>query len=128
MKSRLIVLIMFTLAATVLESCYDEKDTIAEIRVVTANNTAVPGAEVRLFGQATQTSVEVGNVEIDTIEFTDNRGIAEFDFSERYQSGQSGFAILDVEITREFPDSTVFLQGIIRVVEQETTRRTFTIE
>lgn len=128
MKSRLIVLIMFALAATVLESCFDEKDTIAEIRVVTANDTAVPGAEVRIFGRATVTTGEVGNVTIDTIGFTNNRGIAEFDFSDQYKTGQSGFAILDVEITREFPDSTVFLQGIIRVVEQETTRRTFRIE
>jgi hypothetical protein len=128
MKSRLIVLIMFALAATVLESCFDEKDTIAEIRVITANDTAVPGAEVRIFGRATETSGEVGNVTIDTIAFTDTRGIAEFDFTERYKTGQSGFAILDVEITAEFPDSTVFLEGIIRVVEQETTRRTFTVE
>lgn len=119
---------MFTLVAGTLESCYDEKDTIAEIRVVTSNDTAVPGAEVRIFGQGTETSGEVGNVTIDTVSFTGTDGIAEFDFSDQYKAGQSGFAILDVEITAEFPDSTVFLEGIIRVVEEETTRRTFRIE
>jgi hypothetical protein len=127
MKSRLFALLIVVGFSTILNSCYKEDDTIAEIRVVTANNAPVPGAEVRLFGQATQNTSDVGNIQIDVTDFTRSNGIAEFDFSEYYQTGQSGFAILNVEITREFPDSTVFLEGIIRVEEKTTTRRTFTI-
>lgn len=128
MKCRLNLLLVFALSLAVMVSCYREEDTIAEIRVVTANDSPVPGAEVRLFGQGTLNSSDVGNVIIDTIGFTGSNGITAFDFTDSYKSGQSGFAILNVEITAEFPDSTVFLEGIIRVVEEETTRRTFRIQ
>ncbi len=128
MKTRLLAICAVLFVGTVFTSCYDTEPTIAEILVVTANNSPVGGAEVRLFGQSTTPSTDVGNISIDVVRFTGNNGLAEFDFSAEYQSGQSGFAILNVEITREFPDSTVFLEGIIRVEEQKTTRRTFKIQ
>lgn len=128
MKTRLIAFIALVTATSVLSSCYKTEDTIAEIEVVTANNSPVAGAEVRLFGQATQVTSDVGNIVIDTVEFTGSNGVARFDFTENFQSGQSGLFILNVEITREFPDSTVFIEGIIRVEEEKTTRRTFRIQ
>jgi hypothetical protein len=128
MKTRLIAFIAVIAASSVLSSCYKTEDTIAEIEVVTANNSPVPGAEVRLFAQGTENTTEVGVIRVDTVEFTANNGVATFDFSDLYKSGQSGLFILNVEITREFPDSTVFLEGIIRVAEEETTRRTFKIQ
>jgi len=128
MKTKLKALFVVFAFSAILTSCYNEEDTIAEILVVTANNSPVGGAEVRLFGQATSTGTEVGNILIDVVRFTGSNGLAVFDFSDTYQSGQSGFAILNVEITREFPDSTAFLEGVIRVEEQKTTRRTFVIQ
>lgn len=128
MKRRLLALFTVALTAIALNSCNPTEDTMAEVRVITANGTAVPGAEVRLFGQGTIDQTQVGNIRIDEIEFTDANGLAVFDFSDLYQPGQSGFAILNVEITKDFPDSTAFLEGIMRVVEEETNKKTFTLE
>lgn len=114
--------------AFVLVSCYSEDPTIAEVRVVTVNDSPVGGAEVRLFGRGTEGDAEAGNIRFDKTSFTGSNGIASFDFTPDFKSGQSGFAILDVEITAAFPDSTVFIEGIIRLQPEETTRRTFRIE
>lgn len=108
-------------------SCNPEEDTIAEITVVTLEGSRVPGAEVRMFGQGTIDDDTVGDIAIDRIQFTNSNGVAEFDYTEQYEPGQSGFAILDVEITFETPDSTSFVNGIMKVVEEETTSKTFVL-
>ncbi len=108
-------------------SCNPEEDTIAEIIVVTSEGSRVPGAEVRMFGQGTIDDDQVGDIAIDRILFTNSNGVAEFDYTEQYEPGQSGFAILDVEITFETPDSTSFVNGIMKVVEEETTSKTFVL-
>lgn len=128
MKRRLLALFTVALTAIALNSCNPTEDTMAEVRVITANGTAVPGAEVRLFGQGTIDQTQVGNIRIDEIQFTNANGLAVFDFTQLYQPGQSGFAILNVEITKDFPDSTAFLEGIMRIVEEETNKKTFTLE
>jgi hypothetical protein len=128
MKRRLLALFTVALTAIALNSCNPTEDTMAEVRVITANGTAVPGAEVRLFGQGTIDQTHVGNIRIDEIQFTNANGLAVFDFTDLYQPGQSGFAILNVEITKDFPDSTAFLEGIMRIVEEETNKKTFTLE
>lgn len=128
MNNRLVAFIALVLAVATLNACYKVEDTIAEIELVTLNNSPVPGAEVRLFGQSTLNADDVGNILVDTVQFTGSNGVARFDFTEFYQSGQSGLFILNVEITREFPDSTFFTEGIIRVAEEETTRRTFKVQ
>lgn len=128
MKRRLLALFTVALTAIALNSCNPTEDTMAEVRVITANGTAVPGAEVRLFGQGTIDQTQVGNIRIDEIQFTNANGLAVFDFTDLYQPGQSGFAILNVEITKDFPDSTAFLEGIMRIVEEETNKKTFTLE
>jgi hypothetical protein len=127
MKTRIYTL--FTLLTLlVFTSCNKEEDTLAEITVVTISGSRVEGAEVRLFGQGTIDQEEVGDIRIDRTRFTNANGIAEFDFTDLYEPGQSGFAILNVEITKEFPDSTSFLEGIVKIVEEETNRKTFVLE
>lgn len=127
MKNRLTVLFAISLIAFFASSCNKEEDTIAQIRVITTSGAAVSGAEVRVFGQGTVDQEQVGDIRIDETVYTLGNGIAEFDFTDLYVQGQSGFAILDVEITKEYPDSTSFLAGIIKVVEEETTTKTFTL-
>lgn len=127
MKNRLAVLFTICLVAFTATSCEKEEDTIAQIRVITTSGASVAGAEVRLFGQGTVDQEEVGDIRIDRTVFSLGNGIAEFDLSDLYVPGQSGFAILDVEITKEYPDSTSFLSGIIKVVEEKTTKKTFTL-
>jgi hypothetical protein len=128
MKRSLLALFTVALTSLALNSCNPTEDTIAEVRVITANGTAVPGAEVRLFGQGTIDQTQVGNIRFDDVQFTNANGLAVFDYTDDFQPGQSGFAILNVEITKDFPDSTAFLEGIIRIVEEETNAKTFTLE
>jgi len=127
MKSRFTFYFTLLVFAILSISCDREEDTIAEIVVVTLEGSRVPGADVRLFGQGTEEDVEAGDIAIDEMRITNANGIAEFDFTDDYQPGQSGFAILNVEITFETPDSTSFLEGIIKVVEEETTTKQFVL-
>lgn len=128
MMSRIKVLFLATAVMATALACNKEEDTTAEVRVITANGTAVAGAEVRMFGQGTVDQTDVGDIRIDRTQFTASNGITTFDFTDLYVPGQSGFATLDVEITKEFPDSTAFLAGIMQVIEEEENRKTFILE
>lgn len=125
MKNRLAILFAISLIAFFASSCNKEEDTIVQIRVVTTSGVSVAGAEVRVFGEGTVDQTQVGDLRIDRTEYSLGNGVAEFDFSDLYVQGQSGFAILNVEITKEYPDSTSFLEGIINVQEEKTTEKTF---
>lgn len=127
MKSRFRALFTIALAVLLITACNKEEDTLAEVKVLTPNGSAVAGAEVRLFGQGTTNTTEVGDIRIDVTEFTTSDGLAKFDFTDLYVPGQSGFAILNVEITKVYPDSTVYMEGIIKVVEEQNNQKTFTL-
>lgn len=128
MKTRIFRYFALVFIALAVLACKKEEDTIAEVIVLTPEGSRVAGAEVRLFGQGTEPEEERGDLIIDEIRFTNSNGVAEFDFTSFYEPGQSGFAILDVEITKEFPDSTSFVSGIMKVVEEETNTKTFVLE
>lgn len=127
MKIRLTYFFTLVLLGLAIISCKREEDTIAEIIVETPEGSRVGGAEVRMFGQGTVDDDQVGDIAIDVVQFTNSNGVALFDFTEQYEPGQSGFAILDVEISFESPDSTSFASGIMKVVEEETTTKTFVL-
>lgn len=127
MKSRFITLFTIALAVLLVTACNKEEDTLAEVRVLTPNGSTVAGAEVRLFGQGTTNTTEVGDIRIDVLEYTASDGLAKFDFTDLYVPGQSGFAILNVEITKEYPDSTVYMEGIMKIVEEQNNQKTFTL-
>lgn len=127
MKSRLFALFTVFILIAAFSSCDKEEDTTAEVRVVLPNGTAVAGAEVRMFGQGTTDSEEVGDIRIDETQYTAGNGIAMFDYSNLYVPGQSGFAILNVEITKEYPDSTSYLEGIMQIVEETRNQKTFVL-
>jgi hypothetical protein len=127
MKTRLTYLFTLILLGFTAISCNPEEDTIAEIIVVTPEGSRVAGAEVRMFGQGTIDDDQVGDIAIDRTQFTNSNGVAIFDYTDQYEPGQSGFAILDVEITFETPDSTASVNGIMKVVEEETTAKTFVL-
>jgi hypothetical protein len=127
MKSRISALFLLFALSIAMLSCEKEEDTTAQIRVITVNGTPVAGAEVRMFGQGTVDQEEVGDIAIDRTQFTANNGITTFDFTDQYQPGQSGFATLNVEITKDFPDSTAFIEGIMKVVEETANEKTFVI-
>ncbi len=127
MKSTFRALFTIVLAIALFTACNKEEDTLVEVKVITPNGSAIAGAEVRLLGQGTTNTTEVGDNRIDRRQFTAANGVANYDFTDLYVPGQSGFAILNVEITKEYPDSTVYMEGIIKVVEEKLTQKTFTL-
>jgi|SRR5690554_5502148 len=127
MKSRFIALFTLMLAIALFTACNKEKDTIAEVKVVTPNGTAIAGAKVRMYGQSTTQNVDVGDIRIDREGYTAGNGTVKFDFTDLYVKGQSGFAILDVDIEKAYPDSIVTMSGIMKIVEEEVNRKTFTL-
>lgn len=127
MKSRFIALFALVFAIALFTACNKEKDTIAEVKVVTPNGSVVPGAKVRMYGQSTSQNTDVGDIRIDKEGYTAGNGIIKFDFTDLYVKGQSGFAILNLDITKEYPDSTVYMPGIMKIEEETTNRKTFVL-
>ena len=95
-------------------SCYKEEKTIAVITVLDNNtNNPIPDARVRLFyDNFNGLNVPI----IDEEKITSSNGSASFDFSENYQDGQAGFAVLDVEVNGDY-------MGVINIVEMSTTEK-----
>jgi hypothetical protein len=109
------------LAAFILSigtGCNPEKPTKVIITVKYANGNTVPGAYVKLYanpayplGDPTRLNKEAS---------TNGSGRAEFDYSDFYVQGQSGFAVLDILSTKD----TLTGRGIIKVLEEETNEET----
>jgi len=103
-------------------SCNREEDTIVIITVVDVLNDPVSEAEVRLFANP---SVPLGDpTRLDMTMTTDMMGLARFDYTEFYEQGQSGFAVLDIMATKD----TLLGEDIIRILEEEVNEMTIVIE
>ena len=117
MKARILLIALASIALT-WTSCDKEEDTIALIRIVDVDGMPQEQVLVRLFPEPTeiQTNELIEEVE----QFTDAAGEAVFDFSEYYEQGQAGFAVLNIEASRD----TALVEGIIKIdpetVNQET--------
>jgi len=104
--------------AVVFSACNKEKPTTAIIIVKNQDGAVVPGVTVRLYanpsfplGDPTRLNKEV---------VTTASGRAEFDYTEFYELGQSGFAVLDILATKD----TLAGAGIIKILEQEENQET----
>lgn len=111
---RLFILGSLFLLFTLLFSCYKQEKTVAIVTVLDNNtNDPIADANVRLFYDTSNgSSIPL----IDLEKTTGFNGSASFDFSDRYQDGQAGFAVLDIEVDGVF-------MGIINVVEMRTTEK-----
>ncbi|HLV53598.1 MAG TPA: hypothetical protein VKY29_06235 [Cryomorphaceae bacterium] len=131
MKSPIKALAVIFLCGIMVYACKDTEPTTAEITVLTPAGSRVEGAEVRVYGQGTlppEDTSDVGDIRIDMTRYTGSNGVATFDFSDYYEPGQSGFAILDVDIVRQYPDSIAGVQGLIKIEEEKVNRKTFVLE
>ena len=107
--------LVVALLATLFAACNKEKPTTAVIIVKTADGTPVHEAHVKLFANP---PLPLGDqTRLNKEGFTDGAGRAEFDYSDFYEKGQSGFAVLDIVCTKD----TLIGEGIIKIVEEETT-------
>ena len=102
-------------------ACRKEEDTIALIKVRDVEMAPVADAIVTLFADPTNSSGDnVGNVIEEVSQPSNAAGEAIFDFTELYQDGQAGFAVLSILIEKD----SLMVEGIIKidpeVVNEET--------
>lgn len=106
------------IVAVLLPSCTKEKPTKAFIKVVKEDGSVVRDAYVKLYADP---QFPLGDPNRLTKEkYTDGSGEAEFDYSDFYEQGQSGFAVLDILCTYD----TLVGEGIIKIVEEKDNRET----
>ena len=116
-KTGIFVMLVAILTVGMMSSCRKESPTVAVIAVVDTSGTVFPGATVRLYPMPT-VSPHPGIAIDDTI-VADIDGIATFDYTDRFNLGQAGFAVLDIKV---WSGDTLLGTGIIKVVAEETSR------
>lgn len=117
-----ILLVLFALVANFgLDSCSKPKDTVAIITIVDANGDPVAGALVHLIGYDS-TGAEGGRIDVEAT--SDASGKATFNFNDLYKRGSAGFAVLEIEVSKDAMVGT----GIIKVEEEKTNETTVTIQ
>lgn len=124
-NSKFIVSGFFLLMVFVAVSgCKKDQQTIATITVVNADGETVPGASVRLYAVSSQTPPPPNEPRFDTTQVTNGTGKVSFDFSDYYEEGQAGFAVLDIEASKGSLEG----EGIIKIEEMKTSEETVVIE
>lgn len=115
MKNRgLLFTALLFLTVLTISSCRTKDDTIAIVTVRDINSDLVPNARVVLYGSGTEGVVNL----YDTV-YTNNSGEAIFNFNDRYQLGQAGFAVLDIEVEH----AGEYTYAIIKIVEETTNKK-----
>ncbi len=104
--------------------CNEIEDTVAVIYVQNSLGAPVQGAEVRLFAVGSVNQTVIGELRFDTTQVTNAAGSVSFNFSEYYQQGQAGFAVLDIEATKGSLEGI----GIIKIEEELTNEQTVIME
>lgn len=106
-------------------SCRKEEDTVAIVNVVNILNEPQPNIIVHMFGESSGNNTgEVQEIAIDLEQVTDENGKATFDFTEQYELGQAGFAVLNLEV---LVGDTVY-ESIIKVEPEETVEETIIVQ
>lgn len=124
MKNVKIIIVMLAAIGMSLgvSSCKKEDPTVASIKVVDTSGEVISGAFVRLYGTSTTTPPRA-NIIDDTV-YTNVDGIANFDYTDYFKLGQSGFAVLDIDVTYE----TFVGTGILKVEEEKTNSETVIVQ
>lgn len=104
-------------------SCRKESPTIAKVKVVDTANNPFSEAMVRLY--VTPTVNQHGAIIIDDTLYSDIDGYATFDYTDMYNLGQAGFAVLDIEVRS---GDSLYGEGIIKVEDEETSEETVIIQ
>lgn len=122
----LVVLISFTAVFFILSACVKIKPTTAIIYVKKPDGSMCSGAQVRLYGQPSNVTSANASQElrIDLNTVTDAEGRAYFDLSEFYEGGQTGLAILNVDMMK----GSLERSGFIQVTEQAVNEETFFLQ
>jgi hypothetical protein len=92
--------------------------------VVNDDGEPVPGASVRLYAVSSETPPPPNEIRFDTTQVTNGTGKASFDFTDYYEKGQAGFAVLDIEASKGSLEGA----GIIKIEELKINEETVVIE
>ena len=124
----------FTLAliATILafsfSSCRKEKDTIATVLIVDSANTPKAGVFVRVFCPTSTCSGGTLGDNTNRTAITGANGKVTFNYTEDFQLGQAGFAVLDVAVylTEAAMDAYTPTEttGVIKIEEEQENEQT----
>ena len=113
--------LVLAIMAVVFPSCTKEEPTVARITVKREDGSIVPGAYVKLFANPPYPLGDPNRLTKETN--ANDSGIAEFDYTDYYEQGQSGFAVMDILCTYD----TIVGEGIIKIIEEETAEETVII-
>ncbi|HMC97412.1 MAG TPA: hypothetical protein VKG92_07165 [Flavobacteriales bacterium] len=106
------------LLATVFAACNKEEPTTAVIIVKDQAGNPMPGAYVKLFANPSYPLADPSRLTKEAN--ADGSGRATFDYTDFYEQGQSGFAVLDILSSQD----TLLGEGIIKIVEEANTEET----
>ncbi len=113
---RLILISFILILFGSLFSCIKkEKPTIVLVNIRQSNGTIVEDVNVRLFGVPNNSTIQ-GNLAIDLNATTNSDGVASFNLSSFYNSGQTGFAILNIYAEKQ----GIYSEGYIEVEGEKT--------
>lgn len=104
----------FLAIGLVFISCKKEKPTIAKVRVVDESNVPVSDALVILYPNPNPVLGDM--IEKDSL-YTNDDGIATFDYTDDFKLGTAGFRVLDILVEKDDKVGS----GIIKIVEEEET-------
>lgn len=111
----------FGLITVMAFSCRKEKETIARITVKDTSGAVVSGALVRLDGESVApTNQNSTNIVRHDSAYTNSSGVAVFDYTDVFNLGQAGFAVLNISAEKD----ALFGDGIIKVEAEETSSET----
>lgn len=122
--SRIALLVLASAFVSVgLNSCKKKQQTIAKIRVIDTSGATFTNAMVRLWADPT---IPIhGAVVIDDTVYTNADGVATFDYTDDFNLGQAGFAVLNIEVRS---GESLYGEGIIKIEPEETTQENVVIQ
>lgn len=118
-----VIFLLGGLLSISLFSCRKESPTVARVQVVDTSGAPFSGAMVRLY--PTPTVSPHNAITIDDTLYTDLDGYAIFDYTDMYNLGQAGFAVLDIEVKS---GDTLYGEGIIKVEAEQTSEEKIIIQ
>lgn len=118
-----LVLLVGVMVSFGMYSCRKELPTVAKIRVVDTSGAAFPNAMVRLY--PTPTVGVHGAIVLDDTMYTDVTGYATFDYTDFYNLGQAGVAVLDIEVRS---GDSLYGKGIIKIEQEKTSQETVILQ
>ena len=115
-------LIAFICLFLMVSSCYKVQPTTLEVTVKDVSGALISNASVRVFGEPTATPSPSLEASYETE--TNSNGVALFNLNNIYQPGQSGVAILKVEVEKNEKTG----MGTIELVQESSNKLDVVIE